>query len=237
MQIIHHPANDRGTVNMGWLQSRHSFSFGSWYSADKIHFGALRVLNDDTVLGGQGFGKHPHDNMEIVSIPLSGALAHSDSTGNSGIIKAGDVQIMSAGSGLAHSEYNASKTEPVHFLQIWVFPKLDNIKPRYDQKYFDPANRLDNWQVVVSPIESDGGLWINQDAFFSLAKISANKELPYKLHKEGNGVYLFLLEGSVDVQGKILNRRDAAGISDANEVSVKALTDSELLAIEVPMFK
>ena len=128
MQIIHHPANSRGTVNMGWLQSKHSFSFGSWYSPDKIHFGALRVLNDDTVLGGQGFPKHPHDNMEIVSIPLRGALAHSDSTGNSGIIKAGDVQIMSAGSGITHAEFNASKTEPVHFLQIWVFPKVDNIK-------------------------------------------------------------------------------------------------------------
>jgi quercetin 2,3-dioxygenase len=237
MKIIYHPANSRGNANIGWLQSRHSFSFGSWYSADRVHFGALRVLNDDTVLGGQGFGKHPHDNMEIVSIPLSGALAHSDSAGNSGIIKSGDVQIMSAGSGIAHSEFNASKTDSVHFLQIWVFPKLDNIKPRYDQKYFDPAIRQDAWQVVVSPAESDGGLWINQDAFFSLAKISANSELTYKLHKEGNGVYLFLLEGQLNVQDQILNRRDAAGISDANEFSVTAHTDSEVLAIEVPMLK
>lgn len=237
MQIIQHPANDRGTVNMGWLQSRHSFSFGSWYNPEKVHFGALRVLNDDTVLGGQGFGKHPHDNMEIVSIPLSGELAHADSTGNSGIIKVGDVQIMSAGSGIAHSEFNASKSEPVHFLQIWIFPKLENIKPRYGQKYFDPANRQDAWQVVISPIENDGALLINQDAYFSRANISANKELPYKLHTKGNGVYLFLLEGSIEVNGTVLNRRDAIGISDIDEFAVKALTDSEVLAIEVPMLK
>ena len=183
MKTIFHPAAERGHVNFGWLDSHHSFSFGHWHNAEKMHFGALRVLNDDVVNAGAGFGTHPHDNMEIVSIPLSGALAHKDSTGTSEVINTGDVQIMSAGSGLSHSEFNASKTDPVNFLQVWVFPKQRNIKPRYDQKTFNANDRLNKWQAVVSADEKDQAVWINQDAKFSLATIEAGKK---------TGVYQFI---------------------------------------------
>ena len=171
-----YPASERGHVNFGWLDSYHSFSFGNWYDPQKVHFGALRVLNDDMVKEGKGFDTHPHDNMEIVSIPLKGALAHKDSTGTEGIIYSGDVQIMSAGSGIRHSEYNASHYDPVNFLQVWVFPKQQNIKPRHDQKTFDPAGRDGKWQVVVSPDEKEGGVWINQDARFAITKLAAGKD-------------------------------------------------------------
>jgi len=177
MQTIFYPAPERGHVNFGWLDSHHSFSFGHWYDPAKVHFGALRVLNDDIVSGGGGFGTHPHDNMEIVSIPLKGSLAHKDSTGTDGIIRTGDVQIMSAGSGIRHSEFNHSKTEPTNFLQIWVFPKQRDIKPRYDQRRFDTKDRINKWQVVVSPDQKENALWINQDARFALANLEEGKEI------------------------------------------------------------
>src|SRR4030095_3392974 len=183
----------------------------------------------------QGFGAHPHDNMEIVSIPLNGALAHKDSTGTDGIIKTGDVQIMSAGSGIRHSEYNASKTDAVNFLQLWVFPKKENIKPRYDQKSFDESERKNKWQVVVSPIEEEGGLWINQDARFALAKLETGKSLEYKTKFPNNGVYFFVIEGALEVDGKKLDKRDAIGIWETNKVELKATADAEILAIEIPM--
>src|SRR6476646_4488477 len=165
MKTVLHEANNRGKANFGWLDSKHSFSFGHWYDPEKINFGALRVLNDDIVLGGEGFGAHPHDNMEIVSIPLYGALKHKDSTGRNEIIKQFDVQIMSAGSGITHSEFNASETEAVNFLQIWIMPKKRNIEPRYEQKTFSPANRSNRFQTVVAPDDKDA-VWINQDAWF-----------------------------------------------------------------------
>ena len=228
-------AAERGNANFGWLNSNHSFSFGHWYDATKMHFGALRVLNDDVVTGGKGFGEHPHDNMEIVSIPLKGSLAHKDTTGTDGIIKTGDMQIMSAGTGIKHSEFNASKTEEVNFLQIWIMPKEQNIQPRYQQKTFDVADRKNKWQTVVSPDEKDGSVWINQDTVFSLAHAEKNAVFTYKNRFSGNGVYLFLIEGEAEVNGETLHKRDAMEISDADEFDIKIKTDADLLAIEVPM--
>ena len=230
-------ASERGNVNFGWLNSNHSFSFGHWYDPAKMNFGALRVLNDDVVKGGQGFGTHPHDNMEIISIPLKGALAHKDSTGTDGIINTGDVQIMSAGTGIKHSEFNASKTDEVNFLQIWILPKEQNIQPRYEQKTFDIEERNNKWQVVVSPDEKDGGVWINQDTVFSLAYCEKKCSLTYKTKFNSNGVYLFVIKGEVEVIGELLKKRDAIEITGADTFDVKARKDSELLAIEVPMLK
>jgi redox-sensitive bicupin YhaK (pirin superfamily) len=235
MKTIFHPASARGHADFGWLDSHHSFSFGQWQNPEKIHFGVLRVLNDDIVKGGGGFGTHPHDNMEIISIPLNGSLVHKDSTGTDGLINAGDVQIMSAGSGIRHSEYNASKTDPVNFLQVWVFPKERDIKPRYDQKTFDAKDRKNEWQIVVSPDEKDGAVWINQDARFALAELESGKEIPYTPAFPGNGVYIFVIEGSVSVNGQALGKRDAIGVWETSSLSVTANQASSLLAIEVPM--
>lgn len=236
MKIKIQRASERGKVDFGWLNSHHSFSFGRWHDPTKMNFGALRVLNDDIVKGGQGFGAHPHDNMEIVSIPLKGSLAHKDSTGTDGIIKTGDVQIMSAGTGIKHSEYNASKTDEVNFLQLWVIPKEENIKPRYEQKTFNETDRINKWQTVVSPDEKDGGVWINQDAVFSLAHAEKDTTLAYKNKFKDNGVYLFILEGDVEVNKEILSKRDAMEIP-ADEFEIKIKADSQLLAIEVPLLK
>jgi redox-sensitive bicupin YhaK (pirin superfamily) len=235
MKSIFYPVAERGHANFGWLDSYHSFSFGQWHNPKKMHFGALRVLNDDMVKGGAGFGTHPHDNMEIVSIPLSGALAHKDSTGRNEVINTGDVQIMSAGSGISHSEFNASKTDAVNFLQVWLFPKTQNIQPRYEQKTFDAAERNNQWQVVVSPDEKDKAVWINQDAKFSFSTLEAGKELTYKNAFTGNGVYFFVLDGKATIADTELNKRDAIGISESDNVIVKATDKTSLLAIEVPM--
>ncbi|PWT76454.1 MAG: hypothetical protein C5B59_06425 [Bacteroidetes bacterium] len=235
MQSIFYPASDRGHVNFGWLDSHHSFSFGHWYDPKKVHFGALRVLNDDIVQGGGGFGTHPHDNMEIVSIPLKGALKHKDSTGTDGLIATGDVQIMSAGTGIRHSEYNASNTDDVNFLQIWVIPKERNIKPRYDQQAFDGKDRVNKWQIVVSPDKGDKGLWINQDARFALTKLEKGKTISYEPKFKGNGVYVFVIDGGISIDNKEIDKRDAIGLFDTNGFTIQADKDSEILAIEVPM--
>ncbi|ATL46930.1 hypothetical protein COR50_06895 [Chitinophaga caeni] len=235
MKKLVHKAGSRGFANHGWLESAHTFSFANYYNPERIHFGALRVLNDDTVQAGMGFGAHPHDNMEIVSIPLEGALEHKDNTGRHKIINSNDVQIMSAGTGIVHSEYNASKTAPVKFLQIWVFPKSKGIQPRYDQKTFDPADRRNKLQTVVSPDESPETLQIHQDAWFSLGNFDAGQSVNYKLNKKGNGVYLFVLNGSVEVEGEKLDTRDAIAIEDADQVDIKANEDSNYLVMEVPM--
>jgi redox-sensitive bicupin YhaK (pirin superfamily) len=235
MKTIFHPASERGHVNMGWLDSYHSFSFGHWQDPEKVHFGALRVLNDDRIEGGSGFPTHPHDNMEIVSIPLEGALGHKDSTGTDGVIRTGDVQIMSAGTGIRHSEMNASKSDPARFLQIWVFPKLENSKPRYDQKTFDRSERKNKWQVVVSPNEKDGGVWINQDARFALTDLEAGHQIAYTPAFKDNGLYVFLIDGGIEISGVKLGKRDALGIYATDNLSIKANQDSKILAIEVPM--
>ncbi|WP_420316179.1 pirin family protein [Ekhidna sp.] len=234
MKKIVHRAETRGTANFGWLTSRHTFSFGQYYNPERIHFGMLRVLNDDIVTGGAGFPTHPHDNMEIVSIPLKGALAHRDSTGTEKVINTGEVQIMSAGSGLTHSEYNASKEDDVNFLQIWVIPKEKDITPRYDQKEFEVSKRKNKIQTVVSP-NDESALWINQDSWFALSNLDQDRSISYKPNKLGNGVYLFVLEGKVSIGGEELGKRDAIGITEINEFNISANENSEMLLIEVPM--
>ena len=235
MNKIIHKADSRGYADHGWLQSFHSFSFANYHNPEKVRFGLLRVLNDDIVAPGMGFGTHPHDNMEIVTIPLKGELAHQDSTGNKEVIKAGEIQIMSAGSGLTHSEFNNSKKEFVNLFQIWVFPKEKNITPRYDQKIFDPEERKNKFQIVVSPDEKDGALWINQDAYFTLGNFDEGNSVKYEIKKKGNGVYIMITEGSAEIDGEVLSRRDAIGLSDLSSVEIKLLAKSDLLLIEVPM--
>ena len=236
MMTTYYPASERGHVNFGWLESYHSFSFGNWHNREKVHFGALRVLNDDAIKGGKGFDTHPHENMEIITIPIKGALAHKESTGAEGIIYSGDVQIMSAGSGIRHSEYNASHYDPVTLLQIWIFPKQIGIKPRHDQQSFDPAARNGQWQIVVSPRPEDEALKINQDGRLALTRLKADTSLTYYSVFPDNGIYIFVLEGQVEVDGVVLQRRDGMGVTNGNEVTVNATADSEVLAIEVPMF-
>jgi len=235
MKAILFKAADRGSADYGWLKPNYYFSFAQYHNPEKVHFGLLRVLNDDFVAGGGGFPTHPHDNMEIVTIPFSGALQHKDSTGGNGVIKAGDIQIMSAGSGVQHSEFNASATDPVTLFQVWVFPKERNIKPRYDQRNFDTNDRQNKWQTVVSPLDSDQALWINQDARFALTNLDAGKEISYSTAFKENGVFLVVINGSVLVDGKQLNKRDALGISETDSFSIAASADAELLAIEIPM--
>lgn len=235
MKTTLHKADSRGKADHGWLNSHHTFSFASYHNPSRVRFGLLRVLNDDIVQPGEGFGTHPHDNMEIISIPLKGALAHKDSTGNEHVIHTGDVQIMSAGSGLYHSEYNASQTDEVNFLQIWIFPKERDIEPRYDQKTYNADDRKNKFQLVVSPDKNNGSLWINQDAYFSLVNLEKGKDVTYNINKKGNIVYLFLISGSIDAAGEKLDERDGLGIEGIDEVSITAGKDTELLAIEVPM--
>ncbi|MBC8051576.1 MAG: pirin family protein [Sphingobacteriaceae bacterium] len=234
MKKIIHKANDRGFADHGWLKAAHSFSFGSYYNPSKSHFGLLRVLNDDIVSAGMGFGTHGHDNMEIVTIPLKGALAHKDSLGSTGTIEFGEIQIMSAGSGIQHSEFNASATEEVNLLQIWVFPKLRNIEPRYEQKRFNPENR-NALQILVSPEREGEHMWINQDAYFSLGDFDAGLSDTYHIKKEGNGVYVFIIDGEVIVEEEVLNKRDAIGIFDSAAFKFETRGKAKILVIEVPM--
>jgi quercetin 2,3-dioxygenase len=235
MKTLLFKAADRGTADYGWLKPNYYFSFAQYHDNAKVHFGLLRVLNDDFIAGGGAFSTHPHDNMEIVTIPFTGALKHKDSTGGEGVIKAGDIQIMSAGTGVQHSEANASATEPVTLFQVWIFPKERNIKPRYDQKTFDVTERANKWQTVVSPIDADAALWINQDARFSLSNLQASTAITYTNAFKNNGVFLVVINGSVEVNGQQLNKRDALGISETENFTVKASEDAELLAIEIPM--
>jgi len=236
MKTILHKANTRGHANHGWLDSYHSFSFGSYSNRERVHFGALRVLNDDTVAAGMGFGTHPHDNMEIISIPTSGDLEHKDDIGNSQVIKQGEVQVMSAGTGIQHGEKNKNHDKPVKFFQIWVFPNKKNVTPRYDQKSFADADKHNNLLTVVSPIgTTDGGVQIHQDAWFSLGKLDNNFSTSYELKNKENGVYVFVIEGDVTINGEKLSRRDGLGITDVSKLDIKADSDAELLLMEVPM--
>jgi quercetin 2,3-dioxygenase len=235
METILHKSDTRGHADHGWLNAHHSFSFASYYDASRVHFGLLRVLNDDIVAPGMGFGTHPHDNMEIVTIPLSGSLAHKDSMGTSSVISSGEVQIMSAGTGITHSEFNASKTEEVNLLQVWVFPKEKNIKPRYDQKNYSEEQLKNKFYTIVSPERSADSMWINQDAYFSIGRLDENVSLDYNLKTKGNGVYAFLIDGKVTVAGNDLEKRDGLGITEADQFSVKALQRSFILLVEVPM--
>ena len=228
-------ANTRGHANHGWLDSYHSFSFANYYNAERIHFGALRVLNDDTVAAGMGFGTHPHDNMEIISIPTSGDLEHKDSMGNVTVIKQGDVQVMSAGTGIAHSEKNKNSDKPVKFFEIWIIPNKQNVKPRYDQITLNADDRKNKLQQILSPNPDDAGIWIHQDAWFHLGNLTKDVEVKYDVKKKGNGVYAFIIEGDATINEQKLNRRDALQIWDTDQLSIKADSDTEILLMEVPM--
>ena len=235
MKTTLHKADSRGYVDHGWLKTYHTFSFASYYEPSRVRFGLLRVLNDDIIEGGMGFGTHPHDNMEIVTIPIEGTLAHKDSMGTKQTLKPGEIQIMSAGSGLTHSEFNNSETERINLLQIWVFPKERDIEPRYDQKVFDTGERKNKFQTVVSPEKENGAMWINQDAYFSLADIDKDKELDYKIKQKGNGAYIFVIDGSINTANETLGNRDAVGVEDIENIKIKALENSKILLIDVPM--
>ena len=237
MKKIIHRAASRGFANHGWLKSHHTFSFANYYDPERIHFGALRVLNDDSVKGGMGFGAHPHDNMEIVSIVLEGALEHKDNTGKQEVIRRNDVQLMSAGTGVVHSEFNASKTEDVSFLQIWIFPNERNVTPRYAQKTFDPAARENTLQEIISPDRTAGNLWLHQDAWFTLGKFNAGKTTSIESKGENMGTYLFVLDGEIEVAGEVLNKRDAIGLSEYIEELIKVNKAAEFLLIDVPMLQ
>lgn len=235
MKTIIHKAGERGFADHGWLKAAHSFSFASYYNPSKSHFGLLRVLNDDIVAPGMGFGTHGHDNMEIVTIPLKGVLAHKDSLGSEGTIEYGEIQIMSAGSGIQHSEFNGSATDEVNLLQIWVFPKVRNIAPRYDQKRFDPEKGHNNFQILVSPEKGTESMWINQDAYFSLGEFDSGKDVNYSIKNPGNGAYVFVIDGEVQVAGQALKRRDAIGVFDTENFDLKADSKAKVLVIDVPM--
>lgn len=231
------PKSERGTADYGWLQANFSFSFGSYYNPEMVQFGMLRVLNDDTISGGMGFGTHPHDNMEIITIPLEGGLTHQDSMGNKETVTFGEVQVMSAGTGIQHSEMNASQIERAKTLQIWIFPEKENVNPRYAQKGFDLEKNINSFITVVSPHDKNDGnaLWIYQQAYLNLGIFTAGQTIDYKVNIPGNGAYLFLIEGQLEIEGQIINERDAFGIIDFDNFKINTKADSKILIIEVPM--
>lgn len=236
MNTILHKADTRGDANHGWLHSKHSFSFANYHNPERMNFGVLRVLNDDTVSESRGFGSHPHRNMEIVSIPLEGDLKHQDNMGNETVIKSGDIQVMSAGTGVMHSEYNNSPEHPVKFLQIWVMPNKQNVEPRYDQKTLNKENRKNKLQQVLSPNADDAGIWINQNAWFNMTDLNKGNQVQYTLNDaKNNGVYAFILKGDATINGESLNQRDGLGIWDVATLAIKADSDTEILLMEVPM--
>ena len=230
-----HKADTRGNANHGWLQSYHTFSFANYYNPERMHFGVLRVLNDDTVDGGKGFGTHPHDNMEIISIPLEGDLEHKDSMNNQAVIRNGDVQVMSAGTGVYHSEYNKNPDKKVKFLQIWVFPNKKNVEPRYDQITLKTEDRHNKLQQILSPDKDDAGVWIHQNAWFHLGAFDKGIATEYNFKLKGNGLYVFVLKGDIHINDQQLHTRDGFGIWDTDHVSIKADSDAEFLLMEVPM--
>lgn len=234
MKTILHKAATRGHADHGWLNTYHTFSFASYFNPERVHFGALRVLNDDKVAPSEGFGMHPHQNMEVISIPLKGYLRHGDSIENSSVITPGTLQVMSTGTGIYHSEYDDSATEPLEFLQIWVFPKKENTKPKYDNFDIRHAVKRNELSLIVSP-EGNAPASILQDAWFSIGKLDKGVKKTYDMHREDTGVYVFVIEGQANVSGTVLSRRDGMGIYDTNSVAIEALEDSEILLIEVPM--
>jgi quercetin 2,3-dioxygenase len=229
-----HQAASRFSADHGWLKSAQTFSFHGNYDPQRIQFGALRVLNDDTVNGGKGFGRHPHDNMEIISIPLKGTLEHQDSMGNVAVIRPGEIQVMSAGTGIYHTEYNKDQDEPVTFLQIWLYPNKLNVTPRYDQMEYASGDRHNRFQQILSPDPTDEGVWIQQAAWFHLAELESGFEADYQLKKAGNGVYVFIIEGGAEVDGQMLSTRDGYGFWPETSTVIKPIEKSSLLVIEVP---
>ena len=235
MKKAFHAANTRGNANHGWLNANHSFSFANYHNPERMNFGALRVLNDDTIAAGMGFGTHPHENMEIITIPLEGDLEHKDSMGNIGVINEGEIQVMSAGTGVHHSEYNKNADQAVKVLQLWVFPKKQNVTPRYDQMSIRDLKKPNDFYQVLSPNSEDEGMWVNQDTWFHLGEFDVEKSLDYTLKKPGNGVYVFVIEGSFNVEGENLKKRDAIGIWDTETITSTAQSESKVLLVEVPM--
>ena len=234
-KTILHKADTRGHANHGWLNSKHTFSFANDYNPERMHFSVLRVLNDDQVAPGMGFGTHPHENMEIISIPLEGDLEHKDSMGNVAVIRHGDIQVLSAGTGITHSEYNKNKDKEVKFLQIWIFPNMQNVTPRYSQISLNIEDRHNNFQQIISPNAVDEGAWINQNAWFSMGNFDSGFETTYNIKSSQNGVYIFVLEGEIEVDGQILSKRDGYGIWNTDSFSLKALSHSDVLLMDVPM--
>jgi redox-sensitive bicupin YhaK (pirin superfamily) len=235
MAIDIHHSDSRGMAEHGWLSSRHTFSFANYYNPKRMGFGLLRVINDDVVQPGMGFGRHPHDNMEIISIPIMGSLKHKDSMGNEHVILASEVQVMSAGTGITHSEYNNSDSDMVNFLQIWVLPKEINIAPKYGQKMFPKEQRHNKFQLLVSPEPNSDGLWINQNAYFSMIDLDESKSISYETHSGENGVYVFIIAGSAQVLSSKLSQRDGIAITEERVISIQAIEDSQVLLMEVPM--
>lgn len=235
-KTVIHKAATRGQANHGWLNARHTFSFAGYYDQNRMNFGVLRVLNDDQVAQGMGFGKHPHDNMEIITIPLEGDLEHKDSMGNSSIIRYGDVQVMSAGTGIQHSEYNPNKDKSLKLLQIWVFPNKRNVSPRYGQITLNINERHNKLQQILSPYPEDEGVWIHQDAWFHMGKFDQGFKTEYQIKKPGNGVYAFVIKGDLTLGGEFLNERDGMGIWETDRFTLQSDTqDAELLLMEIPM--
>ncbi|WP_158825717.1 pirin family protein [Mucilaginibacter lacusdianchii] len=235
MKTVFHPANLRGNTQSEWLNANFSFSFGPYYNPERIRFGALRVLNDDFIGAGKGFGAHPHDNMEIITVVLKGALEHKDNVGGDGIIKAGEVQIITAGTGVSHSEFNPSATEETNSLQIWVYPKVLNVSPNYQQKSFTDAYNINQLTALLTPDGSSGTLKINQDAVFSIGKFEQGQQINYPIQFTGNGAYVFLLEGEAEIDNQVLNKRDALGVYDTSSFTIITKAQSRVLIIEVPM--
>ncbi len=235
-KTIFHAADKRGHAKHGWLDAHHSFSFANWYDPNKVHFGELRVLNDDIIDAGMGFGRHPHDNMEIITIVLDGKLEHKDSMGHTQQIVPNEVQVMSAGSGVTHSEYNPDPTNKTNLLQTWIFPNKENVTPRYDQKMFLPEDRVNKLQTIVSPMDNDDeGMKIHQDAWIYRTTLDAGKSITHSFRNKNNGAYIFLIDGKVNVGDQALNKRDALGISEADSFEIKADATSDILIFEVPM--
>jgi quercetin 2,3-dioxygenase len=236
MEKVIHPADSRGNADYGWLNANYSFSFANYFDPSKVSFGMLRVLNDDFVRAGTGFGTHPHKNMEIISIPLKGEIRHKDSMNHEAVIKAGEVQVMSAGTGVEHSEFNASKEE-LNLLQIWIMPAKDGLEPRYDQKDFSETKEPNKLVNIVSPRtdQAENSLYINQQAYLHLGDFQAGREFEHELKTEQHGVYVFLIEGEAEVEGTSLYKRDAVGIWNTDKVSMKFEKPSRVLLIEVPM--
>lgn len=235
MEFTLHKSDSRGHANHGWLNAYHSFSFANYYDPEKIHFGALRVLNDDTIAAGEGFGTHPHDNMEIITIPLSGDLEHKDSMGNSGIIRKGEIQVMSAGSGIQHSEFNANADKKLKLLQIWVFPNKKNVEPRYEQISLKDLEKENELFQILSPNKEDQGVWIHQDAWFHMGNLKSGWKGNYTLKGNNHGVYIFLIDGNIDVENNELTKRDAIGIIETKDISIHVKEDSQILLIEIPL--
>jgi redox-sensitive bicupin YhaK (pirin superfamily) len=235
MKTVLHKADTRGHANHGWLDTHHTFSFANYHNPERMHFGVLRVLNDDRVAEGRGFGTHPHDNMEIISIPMEGDLEHKDSMGNVAVIKEGDVQVLSAGTGISHSEYNMNQDTEVKFLQIWVFPNKKQVEPRYDQISVRDIEKENQFYQILSPFKDDQGVWIHQNAWFNLGKFSKQTKVDYTLNLSDNGIYAFILEGKANIQGQELEKRDGFGLWNTDIISVIAEKDSNILLMEVPM--